>query len=311
MSRTSTGSSSPPEIRPPAVPSGPEAILDQFQALGIRPSRRLGQSFLADPFVADAEAALLEIAPGEPLLEIGGGLGILTEAVLRRGLGPLTILETDPRLARYLARTFAGRATILEADARTYPLTAIRAAIGNLPYAVATPILLRLFAARIPRVVAMVQNEVAERLAATPGGRSYGRLTIAAALYGTVEAFRKVPPTSFVPPPAVESRIVAFTARPGPLPVRSVPQLERAVRILFSSRRKQLGNLLPRLTAQPGAVAAAAGWASDWSTLRPEDLPPDAYFRLSDTITGASEGLPKPRGIRPRGGKGSVPDRSA
>ena len=297
MSRTSTGSSSPRDPAAPgiaAVPDRPDDIRHTLQTLGIGPSKAWGQSFLADAFVADAEAALVGAAPGRPIVEIGGGLGILTAAIVRRGLGPLTVIERDGRLAAFLRATFGDRVHVLEADALETELPPADCVVGNLPYSVATPILLRLFAARVPRVVFLVQREVAERIAAGPGSKQYGRLSILARLYGSVELFRTVPPEAFVPRPEVESRLAVHVARADPLPVPSVPALEQEVRVLFSSRRKQLGNLLPRLVPgeEASRVAAAAGWPADWKRLRPEMLAPEAYFALSGVL--AQRGLPSP-----------------
>jgi 16S rRNA (adenine1518-N6/adenine1519-N6)-dimethyltransferase len=294
VSRTSTASSSRRSGRAAgefAVPERPEEIRSTLRSLGVRPSRGHGQSFLADPFVADAEAALASVGPATPLVEIGGGLGILTAALLRRGVGPLAVVERDARLAAHLRATFSDRVSVEEADAleRTYdPAIGV---VGNLPYSVATPLLLRLFAARVPRVTFLIQREVAERLAAGPGSRAYGRLSIVARLYGEVELFRTVPATSFEPEPEVESRLAVHVARPGPLPVPSVPDFEVAVRELFRSRRKQLGNLLPRLAGTDGGaerLAERAEWPADWARRRPEELPPEAYFRLACARGGSS-----------------------
>ncbi len=286
MSRTSTASSSrrEPGRGPYPVPERPEEIRTALEALGVRPSRALGQSFLADPFVADAEAALVEVAPGRPVVEIGGGLGILTAAFVRRGLEPLTVVEKDARLATHLRRVFGSRIRVLEGDALHLELPPADAVVGNLPYAVATPILLAQLARRVPRVVFLVQEEVARRLAAAPGSKQFGRLSLIAQLYGEVELFRSVGPGSFYPVPEVTSRIGVHRRRTGGLPVPSVPEFERLTRTLFSSRRKQLGNLLPRLAASEEAaegLAIAAGWPEGWRRLRPENLPAEAYFALA------------------------------
>ena len=293
MARTSTDSSSRRDLPIPHAPSRPAEIEQKLRALGVRPDRRRGQSFLADPFVADAEAALLGTKPGVPVLEVGGGLGILTEALLRRGIEPLTVIESDPRLAAHLHKTFGDRVDVRIGDATTLPIPAVPAAVGNLPYSIATPILLRLFEARIPRVVAMVQREVADRLTASYGSRSYGRLTVIVRLFGTVEPFQVVPPTAFRPEPAVDSQVVAFTGRPGPLPVESFPTLERVLQALFSSRRKQLVNLLPRLAPDAEAIAQEAGWPSEWPHRRPEDLPPEAFYGLADALHRRSRSTPR------------------
>ncbi len=292
MPRTTTASSSrlsPAE--PFAVPAGARAVDVTLKRLGIRPSRRLGQSFLIDPFAADAEAALVEAPAGHAVLEIGGGLGMLTAALLRRGIRPLTVVERDPRLVAFLRSTFGGRITVEEADAETYAFPAGATVVGNLPFSAATPILLTLFARRTPRVVAMVQREVAERLAAGPGSKTYGRLSIVARLYGGVELFRTVPRSSFYPVPEVEGRIVVHLARVGPLPVPNVDRFERIVRTLFSSRRKQLANLLPRLgrpRIELVRSAREAEWPADWPRMRPEELPPEAYFRLATALDAGS-----------------------
>lgn len=299
MPRTTTASSSPRSpAGPPAVPEGARAIDETLQRLGIRPSRRLGQSFLIDPFAADAEAALVDAPAGHAVVEIGGGLGMLTAALLRRGIRPLTIVERDGRLVAFLRSTFGDRIKVDEADGETYPFPAGATVVGNLPFSVATPILLALFARRTPRVVAMVQREVAERLAAGPGSKTYGRLSIVAQLYGEVELLRTVPRSSFYPVPEVEGRVFVHRARTGPLPVPNVDRFERLVRTLFSSRRKQLANLFPRLgrpMSELERLAREAEWPTDWRRKRPENLPPEAYFRLATALElGPSSSPPGP-----------------
>ncbi len=295
MSRTSTASSSRRSTSDdgavPAVPERPDEVRAALDALGVRPAKEWGQSFLTDPFVADAEAALVELPPGRPVVEVGGGLGGLTAALLRRGLGPLTVIERDRRLARFLTTTFGTRIRVLTGDALTVPLPPAEAVVGNLPFSVATPILLRLFAARTPRIVFLVQREVAERLAAGPGSKKYGRLSIIAQLYGSLELFRTVSSAAFTPRPEVESRIGVHVARREPLPVPSVPEFEEVVRQLFSSRRKQLSNLLPRLTPSRQSadeLARRAGWPADWVHRRPEELPPSDYFALARALAAGT-----------------------
>jgi len=290
VSTTSTGSSSRRRGAPQyldGVPADADAVRATLARLGVRPNARWGQSFLTDPFVADAEAALVARAPGPRILEIGGGLGALTAALLRRGLGPVTVLEKDRRLADHLRGTFGDRIALAVGDALVVDLPPAEVVVGNLPYSVATPILLRLLAGRVPRVVVLLQEEVAQRLAAGPDSKEYGRLAIAARLYGSVELFRPVPASAFEPRPKVGSRLLVHTARAGDLPVPSVDRFERLVRDLFSARRKQLGNLLPRvhgLRDRPAALARRAGWPDDWAHRRPENLAPEAYFALARAI---------------------------
>ncbi|HZY71004.1 MAG TPA: 16S rRNA (adenine(1518)-N(6)/adenine(1519)-N(6))-dimethyltransferase RsmA [Thermoplasmata archaeon] len=305
MQGTSTGSSSPrnPPYRAPTSAVEVAAALD---AIGVRPSRRLGQSFLVDPFVADAEAAL--VGPGGPVLEVGGGLGVLTEALLRRGVGPLRVLERDPRLAAHLRRLFGDRATILLGDALDFDPTGFPTVAGNLPFSIATPLLIRWMELRVPRIVALVQREVAARLGASPGGKAFGRLTLLASVYGSTELFRTVPPSAFAPAPEVTGQILVHTARPGPLPVPDVGEFEEVVRRLFGSRRKKLANLLPRVTAPgetPAQLAERAGWPSDWADRRPETVEPEAWFRLADAVHRARPDL-LPPGSPPAGARRGV-----
>jgi 16S rRNA (adenine1518-N6/adenine1519-N6)-dimethyltransferase len=278
------------------VPRTAEEVRRATDRLGVRPSRRMGQSFLVDAFVADAEAALLGAGPDEAVVEIGGGLGLLTEALLRRGVGSLTVVERDRRLATHLRRTFGGRIAVVEGDALEVDLPPGAPVVGNFPFSSGTAILQRLWRRGVPRVVGMLQREVVDRLTAAPHSRPYGRLTIQAALYGSVEPFQVVPSAAFAPSPDVEGRLFRFARREGPLPVPDVGQLEETVRLLFAGRRKQLGNLLPRVVrppASPATAARTAGWPDGWARLRPEDLPPDAYFRLAGVLAGG-RGAPAP-----------------
>lgn len=297
MSRTSTGSLSPREraAELPAVPESPEQVEQALRALEVRPSRGLGQSFLTDPFVADALAVLAAPAAGRPTVEVGGGLGIVTRALLRRGARPLTVVERDPRLADHLERTFGASVRVVRADALAYPFPPEAVVVGSLPYSVATPLLLGRMRQRQRRLAVLVQKEVAERLGADVGSRQYGRPTILARLFGEVELFQEVPAAAFHPLPKVAGRLLVYRRRMGPLPVRSVERLEAIVRALFSSRRKQLGNLLPRLASGSTTaeeLARSARWPDGWPRLRPEDLDPEAYFRLACVLGGAGDAPP-------------------
>ena len=287
MSTTSTGSSSPARTRAPEVPDRPVAVAEALARLGVRPSRELGQSFLVDRFAADALAALAEPGSGRPVVEVGGGLGIVTRALLDRGVPSLTVVERDRRLAGHLAATFGRRIAVVGADARTFDYPAGATVVGSLPYASGTAIVLELLRRRTPRVAVLLQKEVAERFAAEPGSRSYGRPSILAALYGASELARTVEAAAFYPVPRVASRFWTHTARPDPLPVPSIRRLETVLRALFRARRKQLGNLLPQLCenrSEAEALAERSGWPGEWATLRPEQLPPEAFFRLTSEL---------------------------
>ncbi len=282
MSRTSTASSSRRSAERARV-------VERLEALGLRPSRALGQSFLLDEHVADAEAALVAEGP-PPYLEIGPGLGALTEALLRRGVGPLTVVERDRRLARHLSESLPGTVTVRAGPAERVDLGAFGTVCGNLPFRVATPLLLAAVRAGVPSTVALVQAEVAERILAGPGGGAFGRLTLAVGAWATSEGFLPVPSEAFEPVPAVAGRVVRLTARPGGPVVPDPPAFEELTRRLFSARRKQLKNLLPGALPrgwEPPRAAASAGWPTDWPSRRPEELPAEAYYRLARALDGA------------------------
>jgi 16S rRNA (adenine1518-N6/adenine1519-N6)-dimethyltransferase len=286
---TSTGSSSPGSRRVdlPAVPVRPVEVDAALRRLGVRPSRGLGQSFLTDRFVADALASLAGPADGGPVVEIGGGLGLVTRALLERGIRPLTVLEKDRRLAAHLASTFGPRVRVLAGDARSFDFPSGATVVGSLPYSSATAIVLGLLPRRLPRLAFLLQKEVAERFASGPGTRAYGRPSIVAQLYGSPELWRVVGPEAFSPVPTVASRLWTHTAREGPLPVGSVDRLERLLRSLFGARRKQLRNLLPSLASgreDAVALASEAGWPADWPSRRPEQMAPEAFFRLAAAL---------------------------
>jgi 16S rRNA (adenine1518-N6/adenine1519-N6)-dimethyltransferase len=293
--KTSTGSSSLPERGkarrgPTHVPGNAAEVASALEGLDLSPTRSRGQSFLTDPFVADAEAALVGTAPGEPVLEVGGGLGILTRALLRRDIGPLTVIEKEPRLAAFLRYHFGDRIQLLEGDAMTEPTPPVRAIVGNLPFSIATSLLMQWLQGDVPRVVALVQKEVGDRLAAGPGTRAYGRISILAALYGTVESHQTVSAAAFYPAPKVEGRLIVFERRQGPLPVPSVPTLEQLLDTLFAGRRKQLANLMPRALNRMKdhrpveTITQRADWPAEWERLRPESIAPEGYFRLARVL---------------------------
>lgn len=274
------------------VPHRPVEIVQLLEQLAVRPARALGQSFLCDPFVADMEAALLEAPPGRSVTEIGGGLGLLTEALVRRNLAPLRVLEVDPRLADHLRARFEGRVQVERSDARTASFAPGDIVVGNLPFSMSAPIIERLFSARVSVIVALLQREVGRRYCARPPSSAYGRPSIQAALYGSAELFAPVPSTSFYPVPQVDGVLVRFRARVGPLPVSNVPRFTERVRRLFAHRRKQLGNILPNLAGgeQPSErIARAAGWPDKWRSMRPGELPPEAYFALDEAWSGPIE----------------------
>lgn len=221
--------------------------------------RALGQHFLRDPAVARAIVDLADPGPRDVVVEIGAGEGALTGELARRA-GRLVALEIDPALVARLRARFPG-VEVVEADARRWDFAALGAppggrvlVVGNLPYSASKPILAALVAARaaIARMVLMLQREVAERVAAAPGSRQYGSLSVLTQLYCDVRVAFRVPPGAFRPPPRVESAVVELTVLPRPrAPVADERRFHAVVRVAFAQRRKTLANALAGSLGRP------------------------------------------------------------
>lgn len=223
--------------------------------------KRFGQHFLADAAVTERIVTLVSPRPGEALIEIGPGLGAMTDALVAR-CGRLTVIELDRDLAARLRRR--GELEVIESDVLRIDFAALARAtgaklrlVGNLPYNISTPILFHLLpaAAQIEDQHFMLQKEVVERMAAAPGGKDYGRLSVMLQWRYDIEALLEVPPEAFEPPPKVQSAVVRMQPHPQP------PQLDAAllgelVGVAFSQRRKLLRHTLGRWLEARGQGAA-------------------------------------------------------
>lgn len=249
--------------------------------------KRFGQNFLHSPGVIARIVATLAPQPGETLVEIGPGRGALTAPVLERA-GALIAIELDRDLAAELAERFASQSDLrlLSADALRFDYATLAPpgdrlrVFGNLPYNISTPLLFHLLAQRavIADMLFMLQREVVDRMAASPGDADYGRLSVMIQYACAVEALFVVPPGAFVPAPKVQSRIVQLTPYPElPYPARDEKRFAELVQRAFSQRRKTLRNSLA------GAVDEAQFAAADINPgLRPEVLAVADFVRLAD-----------------------------
>ena len=231
--------------------------------------RALGQHFLRDAGIARAIVELVGPTAADLVVEIGPGEGALTEVLARRA-GRVIALEVDPALIERLRRRLPA-VEVLEADARGWDYGALSApaggrvlVVGNLPYSVGKPILQALVTARtaIDRMALMLQREVAERVAAPPGGKTYGSLSVLTQLYCDVRVALRVPPGAFRPPPKVDSAVLDVRPLPAPrVNVENEPRFHTVVRAAFAQRRKMLANALAAglgLSVDSARTAAAA-----------------------------------------------------
>jgi 16S rRNA (adenine1518-N6/adenine1519-N6)-dimethyltransferase len=213
----------------------------------------LGQHFLRHAGIARAIVDLVAPTSRDLVVEIGPGEGALTIELTRRA-GQVTALEVDRDLAARLRARGLERLDVLDADARTWDYGALVRpdggrvlVVGNLPYSVGKPILEALVTARtaIDEMALMLQREVAERLAAPPGSKVYGSLSVLTQLYCDVRLALRVPPEAFRPPPKVDSAVVHLRVLPAPrVPLRDEGRFHTVVRAAFGQRRKMLGNAL-------------------------------------------------------------------
>jgi len=218
-----------------------------------RPRKRFGQNFLHDPGIIRRIVSVIDPRPGERLVEIGPGRGAIT-SVLLQAAGSLDAVELDRDLIEPLTNQCAGlgELRVHNADALGFDLCALHPGeelrlIGNLPYNVSTPLLFRFLdqADCIRDMHFMLQKEVVARIAATPGSKVYGRLSVMIQTYCLPEPLLRIGPGAFTPAPKVDSAFLRLTPRrPLPVPVLDPPFLSRLVAQAFSQRRKTLRNSL-------------------------------------------------------------------
>jgi len=234
--------------------------------------RRLGQHFLSDPKILGRIVDALDPIPGETVLEIGPGKGSLTEVLLARGLTVVAI-EKDRDLAAALARS---NLTVVEGDALRIQWPRLPKIVGNIPYYIPSPLIDKALTPPLPeRVVFLVQAEVADRLAAEPGSKIYGALSVGVQAVCRVEKLFTVAPGSFTPPPKVRSAVVRLTPRAVPLVMpEEIASFRTFVTGCFSKRRKQLKNAV---TGMSETDLRALGFDP---TIRPERLAPEDFVKL-------------------------------
>lgn len=256
---------------------------------GLRPSRALGQNFLADPNTAQRIVRLAGIRPGDRVVEIGAGLGSLTVPLAAAGARVVAV-ELDRRLAAVLREGAApAGARVVEGDALRLDWSEVLAEtpgpgwalVANLPYNVATPLVLGLLERvhEIERMLVMVQREVGERLAAAPGDDQYGAVSVKVAYWAEAEVVGRVPPSVFIPRPKVDSALVRLARRALPAVDPAQVSYEHLVRVVnagFSQRRKMLRSTLGHLVPQAGFERAGVR-----PTARPEELDVLRWGRLA------------------------------
>lgn len=264
---------------------------------GLRPSKSLGQHFVADPNTVRRIVRLSGVDASAHVVEIGAGLGSLTLGLASTGADVVAV-EIDRRLVAVLRTVVSAcdNVTVVRADAMTLDWDELLGAevpdwalVANLPYNVATPLVIRVLeqAPRVRSLLVMVQREVAERLAGSPGQRAYGAVSVKVGYWATAGLVGVVPPTVFVPRPSVDSALVRMDRRVAPAVAPELCSYERLSEVVgagFAHRRKMLRRALDGVV-DPGAFDAA-GVAP---TARAEELDVEQWGRLA-ALAGAGAG---------------------
>ncbi len=266
---------------------------------GLTPSKALGQNFVADPNTVERIARLAGVGVGDRVLEIGAGLGSLTLALAATGADVIAV-EIDRYIVPVLAGLVPNNVRVVEGDALTLDFGELLSderstytLVANLPYNVATPLVMTLLehVPQISRMIVMVQREVAERLAATPGSKIYAGVTARRSYFAEAKIVGQVSAEVFIPKPRVSSSLIEITRRPMPaVDVKIAPYSEIAalIRAGFSSRRKMLRRSLSGLVSEEGLIAVGID-----PTARAETIDIFEWGKLAGWIR-SQENLPSP-----------------
>ena len=276
-----------------ASPQVTQHILNRFK---LRADKKLGQNFLIDENVVHQIVAAAELSEADTVLEVGPGIGTLTQG-LAESKARVVAVELDTRLLPVLATTLNGydnvrvvHGDILKVNIMEEVCAPSFKVCSNLPYYITTPIIFAVLEKRLPmeRLVAMVQKEVAERMAAQPGGKEYGALSVAIQYYTEPKIAFIVPPTSFIPAPAVDSAVIVCKRREKP-PVEVCDEglFFRVVKAAFSLRRKMLSNSLKNMGIKSEQVAKWLELAGVDGKRRAETLSLEDFAKLTNSFNEA------------------------
>ncbi|MDY6030016.1 MAG: 16S rRNA (adenine(1518)-N(6)/adenine(1519)-N(6))-dimethyltransferase RsmA [Acidaminococcaceae bacterium] len=282
-----------------ATPEVTNHILQRFK---LRADKKLGQNFLVDPAVVQGIVEAAELSPSDTVLEVGPGIGTLTQGLAESGADVVAV-ELDRRLLPVLDTTLAGynnvtvvNEDILQADIKKLSGGKCFKVCANLPYYITTPIIFALLEQRLPidRLVVMVQKEVAQRITAKPGGKDYGALSVAMQYYTDPELVFIVPPASFIPQPSVDSAVIVCRKRQEPpVIVKDEEVFFRVVKAAFSLRRKMLSNSLKNMGIDAAKCQQWLEAAGVDGRRRAETLSLEEFAALTNAFVANDQSLQK------------------
>ena len=269
--------------------TSPKEVRGLLAQLGHRPNKGLGQNYLIDANILDIIADTAAIQPDENVLEIGPGLGALTERIIPKAKS-VTCIEKDPTMVKYLKSRFTDF-TLVESDALDVDMDALFAGgitkvAANLPYSVASRLMVDIAECEHrPEIMSLtIQKEVADRLTAPSGDKHYGMLGILTGVFYKNTMVKKISPTCFLPPPKVWSAVVKMERRATPIvDAATYPTFKKLVKHCFSQRRKQVGTILKRIGISP--VDELLADACIEHTERPEKIEIERWAALAQLLS--------------------------
>jgi 16S rRNA (adenine1518-N6/adenine1519-N6)-dimethyltransferase len=282
------------------TPDGLPPLREVIRALGLTAKKSLGQNFLLDFNLTRRIARAAGPLEGVTVVEIGPGPGGLTRALLLEGASRIVAIEKDRRCLPALediAALYPGRLDVVAANAKDFDYAALALSspariVANLPYSVATPLLISWLKSSpwppwFDRMVLMFQREFAERIVAPPGGKDYGRLSVLAQWRTEPRILFTLPAAAFTPRPKVDSALVELVPKAEPHPLCDVERLERVTAAAFGQRRKRLRAALRQLVPDSEAVLESLGIDPK---ARAEQLPVEAFCRLANALVPTRPG---------------------
>lgn len=275
------------------VIANPSVTRHILKAFNLHATKKFGQNFLVDANIVRGIVDSAEAGPGDKILEIGPGIGTLTQGLAESGAEVIAV-EIDKKLPAVLAETLKGydNVTIVPGDILKVNIREIMGegpfkVAANLPYYITTPILMALLEQHLPitHIVTMVQKEVAERMVAKPGSRIYGALSVAVQYYTEPYIAYDVPPRSFIPAPEVDSVVIACKVRETPaVAVKDEKVFFRVVKAAFGQRRKTISNAMKGAGFDKEQIAAAFEKAGIDAGRRGETFSLEEFGRLADAL---------------------------
>ena len=244
---------------------------------GVVPKKSKGQNFLTDERVARRHVDYAEIEKGDRVLEVGPGLGILTDILVQRS-DDVTCIELDDTLAEFISEKYGDIITLIHADAMKVDFPPFDRFVSNLPYSISTPVIFKLLECDFKKAVVMVQKEFADRMVAPVGTDDYSRLTVNLYYRAECRILEKVPASRFNPKPKVDSALVEIVPREAPFKVLDERTFFKVTEITFNHRRKKIG------TSLKAAGMIPKGATVPFMDERVEVLTPEDIGQLSDAV---------------------------